>query len=45
MLYALYKLWTYIEFMEIHSQYSENEDNLQNYDNLQNEDNLKVKAT
>ena len=31
--------------LEIHSQYSENEDNLQNDDNLQNEDNLKVKAT
>ena len=31
--------------LEIHSQYSENKDNLQNDDNLQNEDNQEVKAT
>ena len=31
--------------LEIHSQYFENEDNLQIDDNLQNEDNIKVKAT
>ena len=31
--------------LEMHSQYSENEDNLQKDDNLKNEVNLKMKAT